>query len=55
MREGGFEPPQALSYHGLNVTRLTTPASPRKRIHNQRDLKFWLYLGGYTLLGQKII
>lgn len=28
MRRTGFEPVQALSYHGLNVTRLTTPASP---------------------------
>ena len=28
MRAEGFEPSQALSYHGLNVTRLTTPAHP---------------------------
>ncbi len=28
MREGGFEPPQALSYYGLNVARLTAPAFP---------------------------
>lgn len=30
MRGTGFEPVQALSYHGLNVTRLTTPASPHR-------------------------
>ena len=28
MRAEGFEPSQALSYYGLNVTRLTTPAHP---------------------------
>ena len=28
MREEGFEPSQALSYDGLNVARLTTPALP---------------------------
>ena len=30
MRERGFEPLQALSYDGLNVARLTAPASPHK-------------------------
>ena len=32
MRERGFEPLQALSYHGLNVTRLTAPAFPHEVI-----------------------
>ncbi len=44
MRGEGFEPSQALSYDGLNVARLTAPASPRERINNQGDLKFLLYL-----------
>ena len=28
MRSKGFEPLQALSYEGLNLARLTTPATP---------------------------
>ena len=32
MRGEGFEPSQALSYYGLNVTRLTTPALPHEKI-----------------------
>ena len=51
MRRLGFEPRKALSHYGLNVVRLTTPASPRNKkekcsyknvlilvLHNKRKL-----------------
>ena len=39
MRRTGFEPVQALSYHGLNVVRLTAPASPHKKERKRLFLK----------------
>ena len=36
MRGTGFEPAQALSYNGLNVARLTTPAYPRSEVQRIR-------------------
>lgn len=44
MRRRGFEPLQALSQHGLNVSRLTTPASPHKIDNKKRYKKIYKYL-----------
>ena len=45
MRETGFEPVQALSYHGLNVTRLTAPASPHTEEETQGLINFEYFAG----------
>ena len=46
MRGRGFEPPQALSYNGLNVARLTAPASPHIKRNNKVNLKLWFFICG---------
>ncbi len=38
MRGPGFEPRHALSNHGLNVTRLTTPASPQIQLLLEKEV-----------------
>ena len=47
MREGGFEPPQALSYVGLNDVRLTTPAFPLLEARKNRVIKIANKLKNY--------
>ena len=44
VRERGFEPPQALSYEGLNLARLTAPALPHN-FHSKFSIKNVLKFG----------
>lgn len=41
MRRTGFGPAQALSHKSLNLTRLTTPASPHKKTSFSSYKKVW--------------